>query len=515
MQVKFSKSKKLPVLNSFFVAEPDLVFNTLVNSPKMADRYMYDRKAQVYEVDKFLMFEYFKRTRLQPEDIIVDDGDVIAPVKPELVQDGYRYQEQGGEYMSKQENCLLFFDTGTGKTRTTIHALNNLNPRRALIILGKAALATVWADELKECLQDYNAKHVVNASLKSTKDKVSDIKAAIATTDDTIILMNVEGIRLPAVREAINEYAPEVIIIDECQVIKGNKSLQTQGVFDLESKYRWALSATPVINNPLEWYSLLKWLRVHNAAKSRFDRYYGTWEYDRYGHYVCTGYQNQLDLEVMVSYISLRYIKGAGLPDLVETTLLLPLNEEEQDLYNQLMEMKKTPFLRAKYLSNGTPIYTQAQLFAYQRLLVSTAQSKIDYIKEQSKTKPVIVVSMLVEALTKIGKQVPNSVLYSGRQSAEEREKILQDFKEGKIAVLLLSLKAGGVGLTLTTAWTEYLVDAPNSQADYEQVRDRVHRISQTKDVVIEKLVAEGTHDEFAWEHMNDKYGWIAAYYQE
>ena len=79
---------------------------------------------------------------------------------------------------------------------------------------------------------------------------------------------------------------------------------------------------------------------------------------------------------------------------------------------------------------------------------------------------------------------------------------------------MLLSLKAGGVGLTLTTSWTILFIDAPNSQAEYEQARDRVHRISQTRPVDVLKLLGEGTHDEFAWDNMNTKFGWISLYYK-
>ena len=518
MHIEYRKSIALPVLNSFFVTDFDAMFNTIIS---LADsgHYKFDRKTQTYEVDKELMKTYFDRTGKDPDTHIIDQR-VEVPDKPELVSDDgenkFKYQQLAGEYMSTRNDCLLFFDTGTGKTRTTINALNELKPHKTLVILGKSALAPVWEKELLECLIDVNKKVILNASLKSTKDKIQDFETAKIAVSDTLVLMNVEGARIPAIQKAINDYQPDVVIIDECQVIKGSKSLQTQGAFEIESKYRWALSATPVINNPLEWYSLLKWLRVHNSAKSRFDKYYGNWEHDFWGHYVCTGYKNEDDLQQMVDFVSIRFKKvSIGLPPLNEhPRITLPLTDAEQDVYNQLMEMKRTPFLRTKYLTDGTPIENQAALFAYQRFFVSTIHSKVEMINSLAKEKPLIVVSMLVKPLNKLQTQVKNSAVYSGEQSAEERQQVLDDFRSGKIRVLLLSLKAGGVGLTLTTSWTILFIDAPNSQAEYEQARDRVHRISQTRPVDVLKLLGEGTHDEFAWDNMNTKFGWISLYYK-
>ena len=512
MHIECRKSVALPVLNSFFVTDPDTLFEHIIDRAHNND-YKYDRKTKIYEVNKVIMQKYFEMTDKDPDKVIIDKRASI-PSKPELVADDFAYQEVAGRYMSEKDNCLLFFDTGTGKTRTTIHALNSLNPRRVLIILGKSALAPVWQGELAECLEEYSLKHIINASLKSTKEKVKDLLDASATGDDTIVLMNVEGVRIPAVREAINKYQPEVVIIDECQVIKGSKSLQTQGVFDLESKHRWALSATPVINNPLEWYSLLKWLRVHNSAKSRFDSYYGNWEHDFWGHYVCTGYKNEEELQELVDFVSIRFIKNIGLPALHENVIKMEMTEQEEKIYQELMQMKQTPFLKTKILSDGTPIDNQAALFAYQRYFVATIHSKVERIKRLSQEKPVIVISMLVRTLNTLHQQLEGSEVYSGEKSAKEREQIIENFMTGKTKILLLSLKAGGVGLTLTKSWTIEFIDAPNNQAEYEQARDRVHRISQTHEVDADRLIAEGTHDEFAWENMNSKFGWIALYYK-
>ena len=76
------------------------------------------------------------------------------------------------------------------------------------------------------------------------------------------------------------------------------------------------------------------------------------------------------------------------------------------------------------------------------------------------------------------------------------RAEVLQEFAEGTAPVFLLSLKAGGVGLTLTEADTVILYDPWWNPAVERQAMDRVHRIGQDKPVFVHRLVASGTVEE-------------------
>lgn len=76
------------------------------------------------------------------------------------------------------------------------------------------------------------------------------------------------------------------------------------------------------------------------------------------------------------------------------------------------------------------------------------------------------------------------------------RAEVLREFAEGTAPVFLLSLKAGGVGLTLTEADTVILYDPWWNPAVERQAMDRVHRIGQDKPVFVHRLVASGTVEE-------------------
>jgi len=78
--------------------------------------------------------------------------------------------------------------------------------------------------------------------------------------------------------------------------------------------------------------------------------------------------------------------------------------------------------------------------------------------------------------------------------SQRKRAKVLKQFEEDKsIKVFLISLKAGGVGLNLVSANHVFLVDPWWNPAVEEQAIQRIHRIGQTKDVYVTRLICNNT----------------------
>jgi SNF2 family DNA or RNA helicase len=83
-----------------------------------------------------------------------------------------------------------------------------------------------------------------------------------------------------------------------------------------------------------------------------------------------------------------------------------------------------------------------------------------------------------------------------GQTPSEERVELCNRFNKGEHDLFLISLKAGGTGLNLTGADTVILYDIWWNPAVEEQAADRAHRIGQTKDVHVIKLVSKGTIEE-------------------
>ncbi|KAI9080161.1 hypothetical protein K1719_037839 [Acacia pycnantha] len=88
-------------------------------------------------------------------------------------------------------------------------------------------------------------------------------------------------------------------------------------------------------------------------------------------------------------------------------------------------------------------------------------------------------------------------VRLDGTLNQQQREKVLKQFSEdSNILVLLMSLKAGGVGINLTAASNAFVMDPWWNPAVEEQAVMRIHRIGQTKNVAIKRFIVKGTVEE-------------------
>src|SRR5690606_37053888 len=83
-----------------------------------------------------------------------------------------------------------------------------------------------------------------------------------------------------------------------------------------------------------------------------------------------------------------------------------------------------------------------------------------------------------------------------GSTTVRNREKMVQRFQAGEVPVFVLSLKAAGVGLNLTRADHVIHYDRWWNPAVEDQATDRAHRIGQTKNVQVHRLISEGTIEE-------------------
>ena len=105
----------------------------------------------------------------------------------------------------------------------------------------------------------------------------------------------------------------------------------------------------------------------------------------------------------------------------------------------------------------------------------------------------------LIELLSaRLTKENIEHGLITGAQDADERQKAIDDFQEGRIKWILFTVQAGGVGVTLTRARRLVMLQRPWSLVDHKQALDRIHRIgSEIHDsVVVMDYVTEGTIEE-------------------
>lgn len=175
----------------------------------------------------------------------------------------------------------------------------------------------------------------------------------------------------------------------------------------------------------------------------------------------------------------------------------------------QLTKQSQDMLLTQVGSSNSNRQYTVRPFDPYGKSSkLNALLSHLDQIREESPGDHVIVFSQFTSFLDIIEKELANYgsefVVYKfdGRLSMEERQKVLTNFekecdaKKSIISILLLSLRAGGVGLNLTVASKAFLLDPHWNNAVEFQAIDRLHRVGQKKSVKVVRFVMQGSIEE-------------------
>lgn len=520
MFLQKAASRALPTLNSAYIwGFSDAVLRMLKDKERpFVAKYHKDLVAYEVPIDAIRLLSTIEPIRYADKGIEPMRRPCQKPALQVLPDDRYNYQTAAIEWLITQENALLRFDTQTGKTRVALQAADMLEGF-VVVVCGQASLQKNWLEETAKLSLD--KKYASFYKLAAYKERVK----AIRQMTEQGLIINIESLRNSAIIEAIQAKSPEIFILDECQVLRGtlplketrdgyNVAAMKQGVFELDAPKRWALSATPVMNNIFEWQSILTWLRVIKSTKTAWQNYYGIWGFDRAGHRVCMEYIHEEDLKQLQEYICLDFRKEAlGLPPIHVEDIRVEATRAEQQLFQDLKTITADNFY-VRDPEDGTTIEVTSMpaKFAIWRYFSAAARGKQMFIAEcLAKRKPIIVASMLVRPLERLADVLSDTGvrigLYVGGNPVQQ-EKVLDAWHRNEYDLLLLSVKAGGMGLTLQEADTMIFIDAPENRSVWTQCMSRIYGVGQSKPCRIYNLLC-GDLDEYAWQHLEEKEGWL------
>lgn len=484
MNVRYAKSQKQPALNSYYVSQFTSATLELIKSARPLST--YHRQAQEFELPR----ETYERIK-EPVYRFVDQA-AEYPVFERKSTAEYGYQDDAVEFLRKTRNALINFEQGMGKSLTTMKVILDRQIRKTLVICGQSNLQEEWLkDARKHGLADkLNIRIVGDDSDAGNPKKLK----WLATHQDEagVDLINVEALRNPTVVEQLNACHYDCIVFDEVQAAKGWKAQQTQGFQEIArtpGQYRIALSGTPVLNSPFEFFSVLKFFGVlGDTARTTFEKYYGEWGFDFWGHYVCKAYRNVAELKELLSPVICPASKDEL--HLQPKTRKRVLIDYDSEHYNMLSKVYKYSTARLKKAGFASKPEVRAKM----QYLSATAEGKMRFVLERAREGKLLVFSeytQVLDAYSDYLKAAGVSFLYySGKQGMKERLEILSKWREGQADVLLMSVGASRYGLNLTEAKQVVFVDIPPNLSVIAQCEDRAHRIGQTEPVTSYLLVA-------------------------
>ncbi|MEO1404613.1 MAG: DEAD/DEAH box helicase, partial [Cyanobacteria bacterium J06635_1] len=318
------------------------------------------------------------------------------------------------------------------------------------------------------------------------------------------------------------------IVLDEAQNIKNPKTAQTKAILKLEANHRLALTGTPVENRLMDLWSIFNFLNPGYLGKQT--QFRKNFELPIQKNNQPT---KSATLKKLVEPFILRRVKTdkaiiKDLPDKVEQKLFCNLTKEQASLYEAVIkdisgELDEAEGIQRKGLILATltklkQICNHPRQFLQDDSEFSTVRSHklsrliemlVEVTEENESALIFTQYREIGEALTHYLKHTShyNTYYIHGGTHRQKREKMIAEFQDPETApsIFVLSLKAAGVGITLTKANHVFHFDRWWNPAVEDQATDRAFRIGQKKNVFVHKFVAIGTLEERIDQMIEDK----------
>jgi len=420
------------------------------------------------------------------------------------------YQLQGLAWMQqlRQMNLggILADDMGLGKTAQTLaHILTEKQAGRldrpALVIV-PTSLVFNWREEAAHVAPDLSV-HILHGPQRDF--------ARIEGHD--LVLTTYPLVWRDAAELQQHEF--HLLILDEAQTVKNASSKAAGVIRKIPARHRLCLTGTPMENNLGELWSLFDFVLPGFLGANR--AFTQNWR---------APIEKQDDalrrslLTRRVRPFILRRCKADVARELPPKTVMVrsvTLEGSQRDLYETVraaMDTRVRDEIASKGVSHSHLLILDALLKLRQvccdpRLLdladapAAKEHAKLDLLMEMlpellAEGHRVLIFSQFTSMLELIAKALDKAdighVLLTGQ--THDREAAVQRFQSGEVPVFLISLKAGGVGLNLTSADTVIHFDPWWNPAAEDQATDRTHRIGQTKPVFVYKLIVSGSIEE-------------------
>ena len=366
------------------------------------------------------------------------------------------HQAQGVKYILNNSSAFVCDDMGMGKTRTVIEAMFKRGQFPILVIC-PASLKINWKNEIKRWI---------------------GVTIPIDDLSQNVIITNYE--RMKKYKFDIKNIPVKQLVLDESHSFKNANSQRTKLALEWSKRipYKILITGTPMLNRPNELVTQMQILNnIHKVGGA--EHFLNTYCNPRNSQYGIdySGASNLKRLHNVMDKIWLRRTKkdlANQLP--CKTIVPIPIIEMEQPAPHSFGEIER---------------YDKA-------VLRSKLSPSVDFVNQLVERGEKVVVFVHHKDIGKaLNLAFPEASVIVGGQSPSIRQVNIDNFQLGDTQVIICSLQASAVGLTLTSSRCAVFIEYPWSPALLAQAQDRVHRLGQDKDVFIYYLYGKGSIDEY------------------
>lgn len=424
---------------------------------------------------------------------------MTATINHHLRLNPYPYQLDGIAFGLKHRRILIGDEPGLGKTLQSIGIVDTAGAYPALVIC-PSSLKINWQREFEK-FTDKKALILDNATRTAWPYflQIGMFHVAIVNYESLrkYFVWDTGGkdFRLKDVvfNDAIKVFRS--VIIDESHRVKDPSAQQTiftRGIAE-GKEWRILLSGTPVVNRAEDLVAQLSIMgRLQEfGGRAKFLADYG--ENDNLEEL-----SQQLYRRCMIRREKEKVL--TQLPDKTRTDLYVDIANREE---YSLAEADLAEYLRQYTECTDREIRRKMRMEALVKFMTLRSLSAVGKVKQAidfvrvflASGKPLILFCSLHEIVDELCKAFPEAVTVTGRDNATDKQAAVDAFQSGDAKLIVCSIKAAGVGLTLTASSNVAFIELPWTYADCCQCEDRAHRIGQKDNVTCYYLLGHHTID--------------------
>ncbi|CAM2814807.1 DEAD/DEAH box helicase [Prescottella defluvii] len=402
---------------------------------------------------------------------------------------------------------ILADDMGLGKTVQSLALICHARAKKPtdppVLIVAPTSVVANWAAEAARFAPHLTVVPIAETATKRGAPLADSIEGAdVVVTSYTLARLDDE------------EYQAQrwsMLLLDEAQFVKNHRAKAYQCMRRIDAPTKIAITGTPMENNLMELWSLLS-----ITAPGLFPN--PTKFQDFYRKPIEADGDSELlgQLRRRIRPLLLRRTKeqvATDLPDKQEQVLEVELSPRHRRLYDTQLQRERQKILGLVDDVDTNRFTILSSLTLLRRLSLDPAllddehaaigSAKVDALLEQlddvvAGGHRALVFSQFTGFLDRVRQRLDaEGIGYTYLDGGtRNRADVLATFKSGDAPVFLISLKAGGFGLNLTEADYCFLLDPWWNPASEAQAVDRTHRIGQTRNVMVYRLIAKDTIEE-------------------
>jgi SNF2 family DNA or RNA helicase len=474
-------------------------------------------KNETTDWPRYMLFSLFARKHLRTkadgtlEKWQAEIQSVKHPTPTKRIKFLRSYQKEGvGKLLwLHQLGChgLLADEMGLGKTMQAL-ALIASSPRLELpdLVVCPASVVPVWEQEVATHFPKIKVE-----VLKQGNDFTKHSKECLWVASYTQIRRH---------RSLLEGQQFRCAILDEAQMIKNPQAKVTQACLAINARYRLALSGTPLENSAMDVWTIFRFLMPGLLGGRR--------EMEK--ELLKDSSKAHVMIKRQIAPFIVRRLKkdvAKELPPKIEAEVPCILNQEQRKVYKLLVEqgilangenlqdaVKNSPTHIFSLLTRLRQSCCDLRLLPNPKEILETGAKEAILLQKLNDLahngSKAIIFSQFTSYLSILEKnlrtQIPKLKIVKLTGATRDRTQPVKTFQESKDStVMLASLKAAGLGVTLTSADYIFLMDPWWNPAIEEQAIDRAHRIGRTKPIFIYRLIAKGTIEEKVREFQKEK----------